>query len=58
MHSQVKVLLPSSIFERARGDKNKLRRLIVEYMKRYPNYTILKVQGKFAICEMGRQQNG
>ena len=54
MNNTVKVLLPAWIFEQAGDDKNKLRRLVVEYMERYPDYTILKVQGQFAICDMGR----
>ena len=52
MHNQTNVFLPAWIFERAGDDKTKLQELIKQYMKRYPNYTILKVKGKFAVCEM------
>lgn len=54
MHKQTKVLLPASIFEQAGDDKNELKRLIVDYMARYPNYRIKKVKDGFAVCEMGR----
>lgn len=54
MHNQVKVLLPPSIFKEAGDDKNKLKQLILEYMERYESYTILKVEGHFAICRMER----
>lgn len=49
-----KVLLPEWIFTQAGDDKQELKRLIVEYMKRYPYYRILKVTGRFAICERER----
>ena len=48
-----KVVLPEWIFEQTK-DKNELKRLIVDYMKRYPGYKILKVKGGFAICEVER----
>lgn len=54
MYNNTKVLLPAWIFERAGDDKQELKRLIVEYMKRYPYYRILKVTGRFAICERER----
>jgi len=54
MHNTTRVLLPRSIFEQAGDDKQELRRLIVKYMERYPDYTIIRVQGKFAVCDMGR----
>lgn len=50
MQVTTKVRLPSWIFQQADGNKQELQRLIVEYMKRYPEYRILKVQGKFAVC--------
>lgn len=50
MRYTTKVRLPCWIFQRADGNKQELQRLIVEYMKRYPEYRILKVQGKFAVC--------
>lgn len=45
-----KVLLPTWIFEQAR-DNDEIRRLVVDYMRRYPNYRIVKVSGSFAVCE-------
>lgn len=50
MQVTTKVLLPAWIFEQAGGNKRELQALIVDYMKRYPEYRILKVQGKFAVC--------
>lgn len=52
MHKQVNVLLPPRIFKEAGDDKAELKRLIVNYMTRYPNYRILKVKDGFAVCEM------
>lgn len=58
MNNTVKVLLPAWIFERAGDDKNELRRLVTQYMsKSYPDYQIVKVQGRFAICRMGGMMN-
>lgn len=45
-----KVLLPAWIFEQAK-DTNELRSLVLEYMKRYPDYQIIKISGSFAVCE-------
>lgn len=45
-----KVLLPAWIFEQAK-DRNELRSLVLEYMKRYPDYQMIKISGSFAICE-------
>lgn len=45
-----KVLLPAWIFERAK-DNDEIRRLVLDYMQRYPNYRVLKVSGSLAICE-------
>lgn len=53
MHNKTNVLLPAWIFEQAQ-DKQELTRLIKQYMKRYKGYTIVKVKGKFAICEIQR----
>ena len=44
-----KVLLPSWIWEEAK-DKEHLKQLILQYMTRYPDYSIKKVKGRFAIC--------
>lgn len=45
-----KVLLPAWIFEQAK-DNDEIRRLVLDYMARYPNYRIVKVSGSFAVCE-------
>lgn len=45
-----KVLLPAWIFEQAK-DNDEIRRLVLQYMTRYPNYRVLKVSGSFAVCE-------
>jgi len=45
-----KVLLPAWIFEQAK-DNDEIRRLVLDYMRRYTNYRVLKVSGSFAICE-------
>ncbi len=46
-----KVLLPAWIFQQAK-DNDEIRRLVLQYMRRYPNYRVLKVSGSFAVCEM------
>lgn len=43
------VLLPAWIWEKA-TDKNHLRQLVLEYMRRYPNYTVKAVKNGFAVC--------
>lgn len=45
-----KVLLPARIWERAQN-KEHLKELVLNYMRRYPDYSIKKVKGRFAICE-------
>lgn len=50
-----RVLLPLWIFEQAKGDENEIRRLVIQYMTRYPNYRLLKISGSFAVCE--REEN-
>lgn len=45
-----KVLLPAWIFEQAE-DEQHLKQLVLEYMKRYPDYVVKKVKGHFAVCE-------
>lgn len=49
-----KVVLPEWIFHQAGDDKQELKRLIVQYMQRYPGYKVLKVKNGFAICEVER----
>lgn len=46
-----KVLLPHWIFEQAQGNTDEIKRLVREYMRRYPNYRVIKVSGSFAVCE-------
>ena len=46
-----RVLLPRWIFDQAQGNKDEMRRLVLQYMQRYPNYKIIKVSGSFAVCE-------
>ncbi len=50
MLEERRVLLPPRIFEEAK-DKQELQQLIVEYMKRYPDYSIVRVKDGFAICK-------
>ncbi|MGE7840088.1 hypothetical protein ACQKNX_04785 [Lysinibacillus sp. NPDC093712] len=45
-----KVLLPAWIFQQAK-DNDEIRRLVLQYMRRYPNYRVMKVSGSFAVCE-------
>jgi len=44
-----KVLLPKWIWEEAK-DKEDLKRLVLQYMRRYPEYTVKSVKGRFAVC--------
>lgn len=44
-----KVLLPKWIWEEAK-DREHLKRLVLQYMQRYPEYTVKSVKGRFAIC--------
>lgn len=49
-HVPTKVLLPAWIFEQAK-DNEEIRHLVLDYMRRYPNYRVTKVSGSLAICE-------
>jgi hypothetical protein len=44
-----KVLLPKWIWEEAKN-KEDLKRLVLQYMQRYPEYTVKSVKDGFAIC--------
>jgi hypothetical protein len=44
-----KVLLPKWIWEEAK-DKEHFKQLVLQYMRRYPEYTVKSVKGGFAIC--------
>lgn len=46
-----KVLLPAWIFQQAGGNNDEIKRLVLQYMQRYPNYRVTKVSGSLAICE-------
>ena len=46
-----RVLLPQWIFDQAKGNKDEIRRLVLTYMQRYPNYRTTEIRGSFAICE-------
>lgn len=48
---QHKVLLPDWIFKQAEGNNNEIKRLVLDYMKRYPNYRLIKISGSFAFCD-------
>ncbi len=54
MNNQTKVCLPAWIFEQAQGDKDEIKRLVLEYMKRYEGYRVIKVRNRLAICETNR----
>lgn len=45
-----KVLLPKWIWEEA-NNKEQLKRLVLEYMQRYPHYTVKSVKDRLAVCE-------
>lgn len=53
MHNKTRGLLPDWIWEQAQ-DKEHLKQLVMQYMRRYPGYTTLKVEGKFAVCQINR----
>lgn len=54
MSTQRKVVLPAWIFEQAQGNNDEIKRLVLEYMKRYEGYRVIKVSEGFAICETSR----
>jgi len=47
---ETKVVLPSRIFKEAQ-DKEHLKKLVLQYMQRYPDYAVKAVKNGFAICE-------
>ncbi|MGF7014275.1 hypothetical protein HNR27_001626 [Ornithinibacillus bavariensis] len=53
MHNLSNVRLPNWIFEQAQDEKH-LKKLVLQYMQRYEGYTIKKVKGRFAVCEINR----
>jgi hypothetical protein len=48
--NKTNVLLPEWIWKEAR-DKEHLKILILEYMRRYPDYKVKGVKNGFAVCE-------
>jgi hypothetical protein len=44
-----KVLLPEWIWKEAK-DKEHIKRLVLQYMLRYPNYKVKSVKDGFAVC--------
>lgn len=44
-----RVLLPNWVFEAT--DKEHFKKLLVQYMKNYPNYIVKRIDRPFAICE-------
>ncbi|MBN6206238.1 hypothetical protein JYK21_07225 [Ralstonia pickettii] len=54
MQNKSNVRLPEKFWEDAQN-KEHLTQLIVAYMdKNYPEYTVLKIRGRFAICDVGK----
>ncbi|MCQ6275780.1 hypothetical protein JMM81_12525 [Bacillus sp. V3B] len=43
------VVLPDWIFDQA-NDKEHLKRLVLDYMRRYPGYVVKTVKDGFTIC--------
>lgn len=50
MDSKINVLLPRWIFDQAENE-NQLKMLVLDYMRRYPDYAVKSVKNGFAICE-------
>ncbi|MEK3887754.1 hypothetical protein [Bacillus sp. FSL K6-3431] len=50
MNNTSSVLLPAWIWEKAQ-DKAQLKQLVLDYMSRYPDYEVLKIKNRFAICK-------
>jgi transposase len=48
---EYKVLLPERILEQRQMIKSVIfRQLVMNYMERYPHYTVNRVEGDFAVC--------
>lgn len=52
-NNTVRVVLPDWIWEQSKNE-TEIKKHILQYMQRYPDYTILKVKGRHAICEINR----
>lgn len=53
MYERVNVVLPKWIWEDAQ-DNDHFKRLVANYMKRYPGYKIKAIKNNIAICEVMR----
>lgn len=45
-----KVLLPKRIFNKAKDEKE-VQALVLDYMQRYPHYSLIDIENGFAICD-------
>lgn len=45
-----KVFLPTYVWEKRLVSKQELKKAVLEYMKRYPQYKVTGVEDGFAIC--------
>lgn len=52
-NNTVRVVLPDWIWEQSKNE-TEIKKHILQYMQRYPDYTIKKVKGRHAICEINR----
>lgn len=52
MHNRVRVQLPNWIWDTA-SNNDEFKRNLANYMKRYPGYIVVKIDGTHAICERG-----
>lgn len=50
MNKTSSVLLPEWIWRDAL-DKDHFKKLVLQYMRRYPDYTVKSIKGRFAICD-------
>ncbi|MEK3890216.1 hypothetical protein [Bacillus sp. FSL K6-3431] len=50
MNNTSSVLLPERIWKEAQ-DKAHFKQLVLDYMQRYPDYEVLKIKNRFAICK-------
>lgn len=48
------VRLPDWIFDKAKDNKQLEKELVMQYMQRYPDYTLIEIKGRFAVCEFPR----
>ncbi|WP_433956959.1 hypothetical protein [Cytobacillus horneckiae] len=54
MNNQTNVVLPAKLWEEAKS-KEHLKQLVLEYMKKYPDYyTVKRIKNQIAVCEINR----